>query len=1578
MSPSHPLRAENRVVVTQDWRTQLEVKVTLYDLPPNTETRHIFGYFGGFGNITLISIRRSGPRHRDSADEATVTFRPPPAQPFWNQQQPHMVNIDGRMANVAAVLKKASENYDNNIPSPCRDGVHYPRETTVYPTSMHFGFYKDPTSIMAMKTVSPTSPKSFSNASPSVSMPSAPALRLTLDLHEKKIKINFPVVMLDPRPSDPRFHRIIPESSKIGEHDRVDYFRMDIRFSEIGTISKANQADKNQWALVIYLPIAPCFWKANNFETTLRDNPRKWGNRELWRRSTHAVYVPSILEKDALSLRNDFVEVDFGRWTTYMLTLDADSPSCEAFQQIEQALGDFNIPVEHIESFNVHPREPCKFWQILDGPDPQHDTEEKHHDLSFLDVSQPQVQVSLPWEVRYQLESCISHGILNEHDMSLEFLQTLADVAAGNLRGVDQEIMELFQDENMADGEKRDVEQFFLAKETKGKNPATKLLESIMDPRVLKEREERGKRIWDPMTIFSKRSRHSAGDSGVGMVHYCTFVRKALVTPTAISFKLPSIEVSNRINRQYSEYGDFFLRIQFGDEHGGRIYGQEGRKNDEIWARVFDVLKNGIKIGDRIFQYLACGNSQMRESGAHLFCPTNGVTPDLIRSWMGDFADIKIPAKYSARLGQCFSTTRAIRSVNVETPNEIPDIAHNGYTFTDGVGKISHFLALLIAEEFNLKTVPSAFQIRLGGLKGMLAVWPGVGNRQVQYRPSQKKFDASSKVLEVVRTSQRGIASLNRQIITILEALGVDENVFLDLQEQQLRDYDESMTKPDVAVQMLGKSVDQNNITTMMADMVRAGFMDTRDPFLLSLLHLWKAWSLKQVKEKARIVIDKGTFAFGVVDELGVLKGHVNSRVGHTFVDSQKQMLQEQKHLPEIFVQVSDRENPGQYKILTGVCVTGRNPSLHPGDLRVVMAVDKSELHHLKDVIVFPSVGDRPLPHMCSGGDLDGDDFFVFWDERLIPKEWNHKAMNYDGPAPKTKDQVKVLHLIQFFVQYMKNDSLARIAHAHLAHADLHSKFGGPKHRDCLELADLHSRAVDYAKTGAVAEMPQRLAPKTWPHFMEKAPNKTRPSRSVLGKLYDRIMRNSKEESEPMTGAEPEKRGEHKKQDQVKRSRNPLEFCPEYETPFDKRVVSKCPPNHPFLSLARKIKSQYDAAMRRLMGQREIKTEFEVFTAFVMSKPRNGSDYELQGDVGMEARALKQRFRKIVIGEVGGNKIEQLAPFVMAMYLVTQQEVKIALHEASARQLIEEAGVFHPKRDATTMPLISFPWIFDQVLCVIAKIPGANPVAKINLCVQRANGMEADFAENNETRMKKKDGLERALSRETDLEVTYNGRIAHLSKETDILGPLNADSSNKKETSRSCSPARDPCVPVERNSAVNDAPKEFEELTKEKAIVERTKGISASPSKSNVSDEQAERRVEGIGGGESKTAVDIDEYAFELDPALTSAATPHGKDDIDSPPWTGMVPTLATAASAAVAVAGGATPTNLGMDASTSRPASQDDVVDFDFAAGLSVGDCDSDVEVFLEEDNDEAMPVPKGVNVVRSQQHGKDGEPQN
>lgn len=226
-----------------------------------------------------------------------------------------------------------------------------------------------------------------------------------------------------------------------------------------------------------------------------------------------------------------------------------------------------------------------------------------------------------------------------------------------------------------------------------------------------------------------------------------------------------------------------------------------------------------------------------------------------------------------------------------------------------------------------------------------------------------------------------------------------------------------------------------------------------------------------------------------------------------------------------------------------------------------------------------------------------------------------------------------------------------------------------------LELVQLHSNAVDYVKTGVPAPWDKkRHDPRSWPHFMERRAKNTRHSKKVLGQLYDMV---KKEDFNVEEG---------------------------YNLPFDKRIMKRfaAGKNLDLLKRARRLKCQYDIAIRRVMAQLEIGTEFEVWTGFVMSRPRVGTAYKIQEKVNQEANALKKHFRDVCIQEAGGRDSEVLGPFVAAMYQVTCEEVGIARHESRQPHMLPNGRVGLRRISARTMPLISFPWLFAEVLGELA------------------------------------------------------------------------------------------------------------------------------------------------------------------------------------------------------------------------------------------------------------------------------------
>ncbi|KAF6803018.1 suppressor of ascus dominance [Colletotrichum sojae] len=1169
----------------EPWRTWPELTLKISSLPKGITLSELHESFRRQGTITLVELGHENNRNNTTAF-GKIRFEPPPQADFWSGVN-YLVKCGGKPARVRLAVFQPKASYPNLTPSPADPKVLLRTRMTLKVDQLDLGVRLREREMMVLKTVGVKS-------------------RVDIDLSKKQLTIMFDLLQSGLSTKQEGINnsegnnKENEDKREDDEDDEGHHYRCTIDFARLKKLYRVTHKE-GVTALVVPLEL-PAIYRIKKDISALNEmstGRRFWGLSDMWQRQTTILNDSRLPPTFPVTLQEDFDDPDFvniGRWNTFRLIIqDGGNP----IDDLLCALDAFNTEIIASDGFTYAPARRallCTAYRVSNSQD------SAGFSLDSL-ASSLTTPAVLDFQVHYQLEVCISRGILSEYSITHEFLD--------RLRSLD-------------------------------KDRAKWMLEYFAD---------QGERVWDPMEIFDNEEAllYFPNQS---MPHYCTTIRKIVVTPTTAQYSSPGVESSNRVLRKYSSHHDRFLRVQFTDElYNGKIYGNSG---DEVFKRVYRALSKGIAIGNRRYEFLAFGNSQIRECAVYFFCPTDHLSCDDIRDWMGHFSHIRNVAKYAARIGQCFSTTRQIRGVTVPNIVQAEDIERNGYCFSDGVGKISQVLAEMVVQEMgdhDLNKVPSAFQFRMGGCKGMLAVWPDAKGLEVHIRQSQEKFKAQFNGLEIIKYAQYSVATLNRQTITILTTLGVLPDTILKLARVQIKNYEQAMKDRVAAASLLSQYIDENLTSLTIKDLVGWGFMDDeiQEPFVLTILDLWRIWSMKLLKEKARIVVEQSAFLLGCLDETGTLRGHSESTEG--------KRTNNVEDLPQVFLQIEDPENRGKYRCITGICIIGRNPSLHPGDIRVVEAVDVPALHHLRNVVVFPSTGDRDVPSMLSGGDLDGDDFFVMWNPDLIPKDWHREPMNYSQPKPTIlRRDVQVKDLRTFFVRFMQNDSVATIATSHLAHAD--KSLLGANDKKCLKLAELHSKAVDYVKTGDPAILPDNLKAKERPHF--QGGRLTYRSTTALGKLYDMI--------------------------------KDVGFAPLYEKKFDKRILNRYILDDDMLHKARAVKVQYDMAMRRLMGQRDIETEFEIWTGFPLSKPRIGSDYKQQEDIGRDSAALKQRFRDICYKEAGGRSFDDIAPFVAAMYKVTEEEVNAAL-----------AGEYEDEEHRRqSMPLVSFPWIFHWIMGRIA------------------------------------------------------------------------------------------------------------------------------------------------------------------------------------------------------------------------------------------------------------------------------------
>ena len=178
-------------------------------------------------------------------------------------------------------------------------------------------------------------------------------------------------------------------------------------------------------------------------------------------------------------------------------------------------------------------------------------------------------------------------------------------------------------------------------------------------------------------------------------------------------------------------------------------------------------------------------------------------------------------------------------------------------------------------------------------------------------------------------------------------------------------------------------------------------------------------------------------------------------------------------------------------------------------------------------------------------------------------------------------------------------------------------------------------------------------------------------SRKILGQLYDQVER--------------------------------VDFVPAYRAPFDDRILNAYRPDADMLDTVRDIKRNYDAHIRRIMAQHEVKTEFEVWSTFVLQHSRTTNAFKFHEVIWELSVALKEQFRKTCYERAGGKDFNILAPFVAAMYIVTHREMVDAVWECSQFQDLGGRRKRLREMTADTMPLMSFPWLFPDILGKIAK-----------------------------------------------------------------------------------------------------------------------------------------------------------------------------------------------------------------------------------------------------------------------------------
>ncbi|PPQ73217.1 hypothetical protein CVT24_010027 [Panaeolus cyanescens] len=574
-----------------------------------------------------------------------------------------------------------------------------------------------------------------------------------------------------------------------------------------------------------------------------------------------------------------------------------------------------------------------------------------------------------------------------------------------------------------------------------------------------------------------------------------------LIGPTSMQLEGPTLEQSNRVIRSYNPKShDSFLRVSFVDELNLRYrFDREIDGAHFIQTRIGPFLRQGLHIAGRKFEFLAYSQSALKE---HCVWFVKGFNdPDSPRVYvdakkiiqtLGDFARrdqrlMRCPARYAARLSQAFTATDAV-NVAVDSVIEEPDIevelpSGKKYQFTDGVGTISEELAREIWAQ--LKAVkkkgrsriphPKAYQIRFKGSKGMVSVDHKLRGLAMTLRPSMIKFEAPEEMnaIEIARAFDRpGDYFLNRPLIMLMEGLGVPYATFKEYQDRAVQQTRNCTRSLDAAANLmasygLGTAYRIPSILTQLSK--KPMYLESLpgNGFYQRMLSFSVNHALRMLKNKASIPIPGAWTLVGVADVHGYLQPD------------------------QIFAHVRTLEGKNIY--LDGPVLISRSPTIHPGDVRIVHAIGRPprdscfEEESIRNTVVFSVLGDRPLPSCLGGGDLDGDTYNLIplgdFPE-FTPIRQNVPPAEYEAAPRKELDRpCTMIDVADFVMEYIHSDVVGIVATNWLIIADQSPE--GIFDKDCIRLAEIHSHAVDYPKSGqpvAVDNIP-RLKSKIKPDW---------------------------------------------------------------------------------------------------------------------------------------------------------------------------------------------------------------------------------------------------------------------------------------------------------------------------------------------------------------------------------------------------------------------------------------------------------------------------------------------------------------
>lgn len=383
-------------------------------------------------------------------------------------------------------------------------------------------------------------------------------------------------------------------------------------------------------------------------------------------------------------------------------------------------------------------------------------------------------------------------------------------------------------------------------------------------------------------------------------------------------------------------------------------------------------------------------------------------------------------------------------------------------------------------------SIPKGYQIRYGGDKGLLVVFPFTEYRDdladfdIIEGSNMRKYtlqDYSNVTFEIASHSHHATeeAPMNYQF---LQSLDITAEQLCELAERKLTALDKDiLVNPTSALKFLGiyekfsDTEEETGLTTKFAKVI------TANPNMLHDTYIQQ--SIKRLLVKYIYMM-----GFGTVPVKGSYH-YVISDPFH-FLGEGKENVQ---GLTELSMQVG--ENYLNDKACTVACF--RAPMVHKSEVQKIELVKNELLWFIQDIIVLNPY-ELTLPG-AGGADTDGDKFAVVEEEIIVNSVCKCDYIPFDDgikakPAVYQSEEEVLNALKVYFRATSKPSQIGLITNyaTNFRDLELHSKVD--YNNTILGLRFTQGWEIDRAKTGAVVEIPEvyssvKLVPH-WKHFLNE------------------------------------------------------------------------------------------------------------------------------------------------------------------------------------------------------------------------------------------------------------------------------------------------------------------------------------------------------------------------------------------------------------------------------------------------------------------------------------------------------------